>query len=66
MSHPKNPRLTKPTNEAAAEIVMDAIREAGLDPRKVGNDAGVRLAYQKWIDGEIDRSQFVESIRNLR
>jgi len=45
---------------------MDAIREAGLDPRKVGNDAGVRLAYQKWIDGEIDRSQFVESIRNLR
>lgn len=66
VSHPSKPRLTKPTNELAADIVMEAIREAGANPRKAGRDERVLVLMRKWIDTEISREQFLESIRNLK
>lgn len=49
----------------AARPVMDAIKAAGLDPRKFGNHPQVNLLWQKWIDGEMTKQQFIDGVRAL-
>lgn len=55
------PRITivpDAQSEAAIQI-MDAIREAGLDPRRYGNHPEVRAMWQRWVDNEVSRADFV-------
>jgi hypothetical protein len=54
-----------PVARAAGQLVIDALREAGIDPRKA---AGVPMVVQMagmWARGEWTRDQFVRAARNV-
>lgn len=59
------PGPAKPAYLRAADITMDAIREAGVCPRKaLGNPMAVAVVLA-WTRGEMSRPQVVHALRNL-
>ena len=52
--------------QAAARIVTDAIRAAGIDPQKAGDDPVLRAAVLKWVRGEMDDDEFADVCRTMR
>ncbi len=53
--------------QEAGQIVVDALREAGLNPsnRRVQSHPMVRSLLAAWGRGESTREQFVNGCRNL-
>lgn len=49
----------------AGQIVIDAIREAGMDDEKAINVPMVRTLVGMWGRGEKTRDEFIKSLRNL-
>lgn len=58
--------LSIPTRrQAAADVVAEALREAGLDPGRAAGNPMIRAMVAAWSRPEIGRMQFVESCRKL-
>lgn len=50
---------------AAADILIDAIREAGVDPRKAYGVPIIHDMAVMWRDGEMTRAEFVSGCRKF-
>lgn len=52
-------------SRAAGQIVIDAIREAGIDPARAATVPMIRELVGKWGRDEITRDQFISLLRKL-
>lgn len=50
---------------AAAQIVMDALREFGVDPAKAIFNEMIRECSQAWARGEMTREEFKRCCENM-
>lgn len=50
---------------AAADILIETIRSAGLNPYRAARNVMVRALVREWVYGRTTRSGFVHSLRIL-
>jgi hypothetical protein len=68
MTQPPVERISIPPRDIprqAGKIVLDALREAGIDPRKAYNVPMIRALVQAWGRSEIGREEFISSCRKI-
>lgn len=51
--------------QQAGQLAIDAIREAGMDPRKAAEHPMVCQMLQMWCRGEWTRAQVVHALGNM-
>jgi hypothetical protein len=58
-----DPIIPQPVEEQAGQIVVDAMREAGIDPGREERTPEVTRLWQEWVAGVRTRAEFIAACR---